>query len=61
MSKGALVVIKGRLVNGLYVLQRSTIIGATSVSSSSDLDTTRFCRMSEARMPMLSKYGLPSN
>ena len=33
VSKGALIVIKGRLVNGLYLLQGSTVIGAASVSS----------------------------
>ena len=40
VSKGDLVVIKGRLVNDLYLLQGSTVISATSASSSSNLDTT---------------------
>ena len=61
VSKGAFVLIKGRLVNGLYLLQGSTVIGATSVSSSFDLDTTHLSFMSEVRMPILSKHGLPSN
>ena len=43
VSKGALVVFKGKLVNGLYLLQRSTdtVIGATVLpfSSNSNLDT----------------------
>ena len=60
VSKGVLVVIKGRLVNDLYLLQGSTV-NATSVSSSSNLDTTHLCHISEARMHMLSKHGLPSN
>ena len=33
ISKGALVVMKGRKINGLYTLQGSTIIGATIVST----------------------------
>ena len=42
-TKGALIVIKGRFINGLYLLQGSTVIGTALVSSSSDLDsdTTR--------------------
>ena len=52
--------IKGRLVSGLYLLQGSTI-NATSIASSSNLDITRLCHMSEAGMPVLSKHGLPSD
>ena len=61
-----LIVIKGRLVNGLYLLQGSTIIGATSASSLSDSDSDtihlwhmRLGHMSE--MSILSKYGLLSD
>ena len=43
VSKGALIVIKGRLINGLYLLQGSTITFDVLVSSSSNLNlnTTR--------------------
>ena len=59
VSKGALIVIKGRLVNGLYLFQDSIAIGTTSISSSYDLDTTCVHHLSEVRIPMLSKHGLP--
>ncbi|TXG69893.1 hypothetical protein EZV62_004828 [Acer yangbiense] len=65
VSNGALVVIKGKFSNGLYVLQGSTVIGAAFVSSSSDpyLDTThlwhmRLGYMSEDGITILSKRGL---
>ena len=65
VSKGALVVIKGQLSLGLYMLQGSTVIGSVSVSSSSDQnsDTTRLWHMrlghmSEAGMSILSKRDL---
>ena len=65
VSKGALIVIKGKLVNGLYLLQGSTVVGAAAVSSShnSELDTThlwhmRLGHMSEAGMSILSKRDL---
>ena len=58
--KGAFVFIKGKMVNGLYMLQESTIIGSTAISSSSDLDSdnTYLWHMSEAGMSILSKRGL---
>jgi len=53
---------KGKLVNRLYLLQGSTIVGAATVSSSLDheLDTTRLWHMrlghmSEVGMIILSK------
>ena len=65
VSKDALVVIKGQLSRGLYMLQGSTVIGSVSVSSSSDQDsdTTRLWHMrlghmSEAGMSILSKRDL---
>lgn len=65
VSKGALIVIKGKLTNGLYVLQGSTVIGAAAVSSSSDPDFyiiplwhMRLGHMSESGMTILSKRGL---
>ena len=65
VSKGSLIVIKGKLVNGLYLLQGSTIVGVVAVSSSLDheLDTThlwhmRLGHMSEVGMTILSKCGL---
>jgi len=47
VCKGSLIVIKGKLVNGLYLLQGSTIVGVAVVSSSldHDLDTTRLWHM----------------
>ena len=39
ISKGALVFVKGKMVNGLYTLQESTIVGSTAISSSSNLDS----------------------
>jgi len=66
--KGSLIIIKGKLVNGLYLLQDSTIVSAAAVSSSLDhkLDTTRLWHMhlghmSEARMTILSKHGFLVN
>jgi hypothetical protein len=42
IGKGALIFIKGILVNGLYLLQGSTIVGAAAVSSTHlDSDNTR--------------------
>ena len=68
VSKGSLIMMKGKLVNGLYLLQDSTIVGAAAVSSSLDheLDTTclwhmRLGHMSEAGMTILSKRGLLCN
>ena len=56
------------MVNGLYLLQGSTIVGAATVSSSLDneLDTTHLWHMhlghmSEAGMTILSKCGLLGN
>ena len=53
--------IKHRLVHGLYLLQGSMVIGTTSVSSLFDFDTICLCHLSEARMLVLSKYGLLSD
>ena len=43
VCRGSLVVMKGKKINGLYVLQGDTVIGAAGVSSSkiSDSDTTQ--------------------
>jgi len=43
VSKGSLVVMKGKKVNTLYVLQGSTVTGdiAVSISEDPDLNTTR--------------------
>ncbi|KAK2973981.1 hypothetical protein RJ640_013542 [Escallonia rubra] len=63
--KGALVVMKGLKQNSLYLLQGSTVTGATTIASSSDIDsdTTKLCHMclghmSERGMDVLSKQGL---
>ena len=65
VSRGALVVIKGKLVNGLYLPQGSIIVGSAIVSLSynSKSDTTRLWHMrlghmSKAGMFILSKRGL---
>ena len=64
ISKGALVVMKGKKINGLYTLQGSTIIGAIVVSTSeSIIETTRLWHMrlghmSEKGLTILSKRGL---
>ena len=65
LSKGTLMMIKGKLMNGLYLLQGSTVVGAAFVSSSSDsdLETARLWHMrlgymSETWMSILSKHGL---
>ncbi|GKB10607.1 retrovirus-related pol polyprotein from transposon TNT 1-94 [Tanacetum coccineum] len=64
VSKGALVVMKGKKTNGLYLLKGSTITGVAGGSSSStNLDTTklwhlRLGHVSEKRMMELSKRGL---
>ena len=63
IGKGALIFIKGILVNDLYLLQGSTIVGATAVSlADPDSDNTRlWCmrlgHMSEAGMSILRKWG----
>ena len=63
--KGAFIFIKGKMVNGLYMLQGSTIVGFAAISSFSDSasDNTylwhmRLGHMSEACMSLLSKRGL---
>ena len=60
ISKGGLVFIKRKLVNDLYMLQGSTIVGVATISSSVDLDldNTHLGRMSEVGMSILSKQGL---
>ena len=60
ISKGGLVFIKGKLVNGLYMLQGSIIIGVATMTSSVDLDldNTHLGHMSEVGMSILSKQGL---
>uniref|UniRef100_A0A2N9JAK8 Uncharacterized protein n=1 Tax=Fagus sylvatica TaxID=28930 RepID=A0A2N9JAK8_FAGSY len=63
IGKGALIVINGILVNDLYLLQGSTIVGVAAVSSA-DLDSNthlwhmHLAHMSEADMYILSKQGL---
>ncbi|KAK3018232.1 hypothetical protein RJ639_002766 [Escallonia herrerae] len=61
--KGALVVIQGLKQNSLYLLQGSTVTGATTSSSDIDCDTTklwhmRLGHMSERGMDVLSQQGL---
>ena len=63
IGNGALIFIKGILVNGLYLLQGSTIVGAATVSSTDPDSNTRLwhmrlVHMSKADMPILSKRGL---
>jgi len=65
VSKGSLVVMKGKNMNNLYILQGSTVIGdaAMSMSGDPDLDTTRLWHMrlghmSERGLHVLSKQGL---
>ena len=60
ISKGVLVFIKGKLVNGFYMLQGSTIVGVATISSSidPDSDNTHLGHMSEVGMSILSKQGL---
>ena len=65
VSKGSLVVMKGKKVDTLYILQSSTVTGNAPVSMSedSDLDTTRLWHMwlghmSERGLHVLSKQGL---
>lgn len=66
--KGALLVIKGNLVKGLYLLQGSTIFGVVSSSSSPNFDSNTIYlwhmhleRMSEVRISILSKCGFLSD
>ena len=65
VSKGAFLIIKGKLVNGLYLLQGSTIVGSAALSSShnSESDTTHLWHMhlghmSKSKRSILSKLGL---
>src|ERR1044072_9168661 len=63
ISKGALVVMKGKRENSLYVLQGSTITGTVAVSSAVDSDVTklwhlRMGHVSERGLVELSKQGL---
>ena len=64
ISKGALVVMKEKKINGLYTLQDSTVTSATTVSTSkSIIETTRswhmrLGHMSERRLTILSTRGL---
>ncbi|KAK3016566.1 hypothetical protein RJ639_005827 [Escallonia herrerae] len=62
IMKGVLVVMKGLKQNNLYLLQGSTVTGAASTSSSSDIDSDttmlwhmRLGHMSEMGMDVLSK------
>ena len=61
ISKGALVVMKGKKINGLYTLKGSTVIGVVVVSTSkSIIETTRLFHirlghMSEKGLTILSK------
>ena len=64
ISKGALVVMKEKKINGLYTLQDSTVTSATTVSTSkSIIETTRLWHMrlghmSERGLTILSTRGL---
>ena len=63
ITKGSLVVMRGHLNNGLYVLHGTTITGFARVSSFDDKDTTklwhmRLGHMSQRGMNVLSKRGL---
>ena len=65
ISKGALVFIKGKMVNGLYMLQGSTIVGFIAISSSSDSDSDntylwhmQLGLMCEAGISILGRKGL---
>ena len=63
--KSAFVVIKGKKINGFYILQRSTIIGIIVVSTLESISkTTRLCDMhfghtSEGGFTILNKQDLP--
>ncbi|GAV83405.1 gag_pre-integrs domain-containing protein [Cephalotus follicularis] len=64
--KGALVIMKGKKIDGLYQLQGNTVLGTATVASSSgdkDADTTRLWHMhlghmSERGLQIMSKKGL---
>jgi len=65
VSKGSFIVMKGKKVNTLYILQGSTVTddAAVSMSEDPDLDTTRLWymrlrHMSERGLHVLSKQGL---
>ena len=63
ISKGALIMMKRKKINGLYTLQGSTVTGAIEVSTSeSIIETTRLwytrLGMSERGLIILSKQGL---
>ena len=62
INMGALVFIKEKMVNGLYMLQGSTIVGFIAISSSSDSDPNntylrhmRLGHMCEAGISILSQ------
>ena len=62
VSKGSLIVMNGKKVNTLYILQGSTVTGdvVVSISEDPDLDTTRLWHMrlghmSERELHVLSK------
>jgi len=64
VSKGSLVMMKGKKVDTLYIIQGSTVTGDATVSMSEDpdLDTTRLWymrlgHMSERGLHVLSKQG----
>ncbi|RVW26896.1 Retrovirus-related Pol polyprotein from transposon TNT 1-94 [Vitis vinifera] len=70
VSKGALVVMKGRLQHGIYTLMGSSVLGTAAVSSSMAIDSVekkdnctelwhrRLGHMSEKGLSILSKQGL---
>ncbi|RVW57769.1 Retrovirus-related Pol polyprotein from transposon TNT 1-94 [Vitis vinifera] len=72
VSKGALVVMKGRLQHGIYTLMGSSVLGTAAVSSSMTIDSVekkdnctelwhrRLGHMSEKGLSILSKQGLIS-
>ncbi|RVW32427.1 Retrovirus-related Pol polyprotein from transposon TNT 1-94 [Vitis vinifera] len=69
VSKGALVVMKGRLQHGIYTLMGSSVLGTAAVSSSMAIDSVekkdnctelwhrRLGHMSEKGLSILSKQG----
>ncbi|GAV69795.1 gag_pre-integrs domain-containing protein [Cephalotus follicularis] len=64
--RGALVIMKGKKIDGLYQLQGNTVLGTVAVASSlgdKDADTTRLWHirlghMSERELQIMSKKGL---
>lgn len=63
ISKGAMVKIRGRLHNGLYVIKGNTIVGITTIRSRKEQDEVKLwheslVHISEAGLKHLCKQGL---